>query len=118
MLGPLRSSIALAAVLFLALISAPGCGAKTGLLLPDVAIDVVTDAYYRDVRDVSDVTDVTADVPKVCVPGTFKLEPRHAEVMFLIDRSNSMNLTLDGMDRMPGAVDSRWRVLNSVLQRT
>lgn len=68
---------------------AAGCGAKTGLRLPDVAPEAA-----------------------VCVPGTYALVRRSADVVFVIDRSTSMEWGLEG-----GAMGrpSRWEVLRSVL---
>lgn len=100
-----------------------GCGAKTGLRVPDV--EVLEDATIdrpdtidvADVRDVPDTFDVP-DVPDVqaCVPGRFDLERRGAEVMFVIDRSNSMAFSLDGAVGVPMA-QQRWTVLNNALAR-
>jgi hypothetical protein len=80
-----------------------GCGAKTGLLVPDV------------IR-LPDVVDVVQDTgPEACVPGQFALARRSAEVLFAIDRSSSMRLTLDGMEVPQGDPRARWRVLRDAL---
>lgn len=100
-----------------------GCGAKTGLRVPDVetppdaTIDAPDVADVRDVPDVPDVIDVQ-DVPdvQVCIPGRFDLERRGAEVMFVIDRSNSMAFSLDGAVGVPMA-SQRWTILNNSLAR-
>lgn len=95
-----RALSALAASLTLA-----SCGAKTGLLVPDVA--TTPDA----VVDVLDVTDVT-DVPRIrgCVPGRFDLAARAAEVLLVLDRSGSMAQGLDG-----SRTASKWRLLRDAL---
>lgn len=76
-----------------------GCGAKTGLKIPDAG----------------------PDGPLECVPGRFDLERRGAEVLFVIDRSGSMELALDGSDVTDG-VPSRWELfvdaLRTALPRT
>jgi hypothetical protein len=73
-----------------------GCGAKTGLRVPDVVT-------------VPDVTDVT-----MCMPGRFTLEPRSTQILFLIDRSNSMNEGLDGRPDVPRPL-WRWTALRNAL---
>lgn len=109
------SRLAYLALVGLGATASVGCGAKTGLRVWDFPRDSSIDAL--DAADVVDVQDVP-DVPEACVPGMFTLERRGAEVMFVIDRSNSMALTLDGMSLMNGGDDprSRWRVLQSALR--
>lgn len=111
-----------------------GCGAKTGLLVPDSTPDVLEDAMdVRDVADVSDVVDASdamdamdvrdvidvvdvqdvqdvPDAPLVCIPGRFDLVRTSAEIMFVIDRSGSMAFALDGGRAFPG-FPARWTVL-------
>jgi hypothetical protein len=89
-------------------ILAGGCGAKTGLLVPDVTLpeDVV------DVVDVQDVRDVR-DVPR-CLPGSFDLISRGAEIMLVIDRSGSMNQSLAGGGGGGGGT-SKWRTMRNAL---
>ena len=97
-----------------------GCGAKTGLRVPDAEPleDATVDA--QDVLDAQDIVDVpdVPDVPdvQVCVPGRFDLERRGAEVMFVIDRSNSMAFSLDGAVGVPIA-QQRWPILSNSLAR-
>ncbi len=62
------------------------CGAKTGLLVPDITqppLDAVTmdDAFVRF---------------DACVAGRFDMVRRHAQIMFVIDRSGSMEAPLPG----------------------
>ncbi len=105
------------------LVGVTGCGAKTGLRVPDVMppqdVTVVDAMDVVDVVDAVDVVDV-ANEPEVfqCVPGRFNLERRGAEIMFVIDRSNSMAFTLDGRPGpMPGE-QNRWQVLRDAFAQT
>ncbi|MEI8256468.1 MAG: vWA domain-containing protein, partial [Deltaproteobacteria bacterium] len=88
----------LSAVLSVAFVSLAGCGAKTGLLVPDIAPDHI---------DATDAPDL------VCLPDLIPLTRRTADVMFLIDRSNSMRADISGQDLPP----SRWNVLEGALSR-
>ncbi|MDP3274349.1 MAG: vWA domain-containing protein [Deltaproteobacteria bacterium] len=102
----------------LGLVVSAGCGAKTGLLVPIFPSDAtVVDADAMDAVDVPDVQDVTSEPEvQVCVPGRFPLDPRGAEVMIVVDRSNSMAFSLDG-NTMPVGEPSRWQVLRDALDR-
>jgi hypothetical protein len=102
----LRGALALCALA--ASLALPCCGARTGLLVPDVA--TTPDA----VVDVVDVTDVT-EVPRVrgCVPGRFDLAARAADVLLVLDRSGSMAQGLDG-----SRTNSKWRQLRDALAAT
>ena len=89
-----------------------GCGAKTGLLIPDADLpfDAGMDAG----------TDAGIDAP-ICMPQPIALSRRGAQVMFVLDRSNSMDDTLQGDDREPDDPrPSRWdevgRALSDVLR--
>ncbi len=102
--GPHRARLACA----LLAVAAAGCGAKTGLLVPDV------ESPHDATLDVTDVTDVT-DVPRVrgCVPGHFTLASREADALLVIDRSGSM---AQGLDGRRGA--SKWTLLRAALAST
>jgi len=93
-------SLAFASVLLLL-----GCGAKTGLKIPDAgdAPDAGMDAGYDSGVDAA-----------ACFPEPVALERRGAQVMFVVDRSNSMNDTLDGQDPIPGE-PTRWNILGDTL---
>jgi hypothetical protein len=75
---------------------AVACGAKTGLLLPDVA-------------SAPDATDVVT-LPDVCVERRLPIERFSAEVILVIDRSGSM------IERTPSGM-TRWRALVTALER-
>ena len=83
---------------------AVGCGAKTGLLLPDA--DATVDA---------EVFDAPLDVPPdVCVPDRVGIELRRGQVIFVIDRSWSMSWNLEGGEARPGE-RTRWDLLRDAL---
>ena len=83
--------------LFFAVLATAGCGAKTGLLVPDVLS--FPDADVPDVPDVLDAPDAPeATVPR-CRPGTFPLTERAADILLVLDRSGSMNRPLNEIGR-------------------
>jgi hypothetical protein len=87
------------------------CGAKTGLRIDhfDSSVDAPIDAGL----DAPDAIDAP-DAPLSCVPGHFTLVRGSVEVMFVIDRSGSMALNLDGTMSPP----RRWDVLHDALAAT
>ena len=94
----------------LSLIATTACGAKTGLLVPDIGPDV------SDAMDVADSPDII-DVPPIfesCVPGLFDFRRQTADVLFVIDRSGSMAWNLAGQTVPP----SRWSLLQNALNAT
>jgi len=91
----------LAALLSMALL-ASGCGAKTGLLVPD--------AYTPpDAVDVLDVPDVP-DGADACLSQPLPIERFAAEVILVIDRSGSMG------ERTRSGV-TRWQAITTALSR-
>lgn len=88
-------------VAFFALLLA-GCGAKTGLFIPDAS------------RNPDGGTDAGMDAG-MCVPRPLALNRRGAEILFVVDRSNSMKDTLDGRDPLPGEL-ARWDLLAQTLE--
>lgn len=84
------------------------CGAKTGLLVPDadVPMDAPPDAF--------EPMDAGPDT-NVCVPDGLSLIRRGAQVLFVIDRSNSMAGTLQGEEPGPGE-QSRWELVAVALE--
>lgn len=99
---------ALATALVLAA-SLSGCGAKTGLLVPDASLpdDAPDVSDALDVIDVSDAPDVS-DVSDACAARTLPLERFSAEVIFVIDRSGSMG------ERTPSGI-TRWSAVTMAL---
>jgi predicted small lipoprotein YifL len=96
-------SVAVASLLAMA-----GCGAKTGLLIPDASMD----AAVPDSPDAPDAPD-SPDAP-MCMPGRFPLAPDSAELMLVLDRSGSMRQTIEGLPDQP--VDQwRWTILSTSL---
>lgn len=84
-----------------------GCGAKTGLEVPDVDQDASMDVQARDVPFVRF---------DACVPGRFDLLRRQAEVTFVIDRSGSMRQPLEAAVGDAGSGGSRWFMLRDALR--
>lgn len=77
------------------------CGAKTGLFIPDAS------------REPDAGTDAGMDAG-MCMPRPIALSRRGAQIMFVIDRSNSMQDTLDGREPEPGEL-RRWDLLARTL---
>lgn len=99
-----------APLLTLAAALALGCGAKTGLLVPDV----LSAPDAADVLDAPDVPDAV-DVPDVCQPQPLPIERFAAEVIFVIDRSGSMaERTRTGLTRWQAVTTALSRVLPAV----
>ncbi|MEZ4389617.1 MAG: vWA domain-containing protein [Polyangiales bacterium] len=84
-----------AALLTLAL----GCGARTGLPIPDASLDAPTEDVF-----------VRFDA---CVAGRFGMIRRSARLLFVIDRSGSMLQPLE-----MGAMTSRWQATVDALRET
>lgn len=84
-----------------------GCGAKTGLLLPDVPTDVPEDG--RDVADAADVFDAP-DRPDACTAPIQPVERLVVESIFVIDRSGSM------LETTPSGL-TRWTALTRAMER-
>lgn len=93
------------AIAFTAAAGANGCGARTGLTIPDY--DAGPDAPMDAGTD-------APDAPLVCMPGEFPILPTSADVVFTIDRSGSMRLTIDGLEDMPPDT-WRWAILRDAL---
>jgi von Willebrand factor type A domain len=85
-----------------------GCGAKTGLLVPDVELRDATEVV--DALDAPDVVDApdAFDAPDVCAPRSLPFERLSAEVIFAIDRSGSMG------ERTPSGI-TRWSAVTTAL---
>lgn len=79
-----------------------GCGAKTGLEIPEYEMDAA-------------VVPVDGGVDTgVCMPARVPLEPETAELMLVIDRSASMRLTIQGEPDQPVSI-WRWTILSGAM---
>jgi hypothetical protein len=78
------------------------CGAKTGLRIPtyDATVDAPNDAG----------TDVL-----ICIPDRGPVTPETAELVLVLDRSNSMAFTLDGTQGQPQD-QWRWTIMQNALE--
>jgi len=110
--------------LMLALVLASGCGARTGLEIPEFSMDagLGRDTETRDVSDRSDVP-VFLDVPDVpdvapdvtaCPPMPVVLVRTDVETVFLIDGSGSMGTTWEGLPG-GGGLPTRWEIVRDTL---
>lgn len=93
----------------LGLVVATSCGTRTGLFVEDMpSMDGGRDGAAATSRDAAGDAPPDA-VP--CVPGRFDLTLARAQLMFVIDRSGSMDFALDRDEEpAPGQV-SRWKAL-------
>jgi predicted small lipoprotein YifL len=83
-----------------AVLSLVGCGAKTGLDVPDAAIDAAVDASRpRDAGPPRECIEVPPDEERVLASLTLPASLRVADVMFVIDSSASMRDEIDGVRR-------------------
>ena len=100
----------------LALSGVAGCGAKTGLRIPELDAGMRMDAAVDAGRDtgIDAPIDAGQDALPPCVPGMFELAPARADVVFTIDRSGSMALSIDG-DEMPPPRQTRWFLLRQAM---
>ena len=87
------------------------CGAKTGLFVPDVAVDAGDGEAALD----ADVATMDTPAPR-CIVGQFALLPRAASVVLVLDRSGSMADGINGMRAAPS--NSKWQLLGDALALT
>lgn len=116
------------AVVFTVLATIASCGSRTGLFGPDLSElidadidlpDATVDAR-RDAR-ADAPTDAPIDVidePVGCIPGKFTFTLATPQLMFVLDRSGSMNFLLNTNVEAPPGQPSRWTVLASSLSQT
>ncbi len=104
--GPRSAALLAAVAIGLGVLS---CGSRTGLFGPGVDDGVVAPPVVDGGRDAS----LDGAVP--CVPGRFDFELALTQLMFVIDRSGSMDFSLDGeINGNP----SRWTLLRGALEQT
>lgn len=89
---------------------ATGCGAKTGLLIPDA--DTSTDAGMDAGVDAGTPPDAGFDA--ACPDLPVSLERSEVETVLLIDRSGSMSLSWEGLPGGTG-LPSRWEIVRDTL---
>jgi hypothetical protein len=89
-----------------------GCGSRTGLF----ADEFLGSSAVPGTKDGSVATDAGTDGPKplACTPGSFALGRATAQVVFVLDRSGSMQFTLQGDTPSP-LNRSRWQTLQGAL---
>jgi hypothetical protein len=80
-----------------------GCGAKTGLLIPDA-----------EVREDADVDPDVEPDEDVCIPEIVQIDRRRSQILFVIDRSSSMLWSIDESFPEPGE-PTRWELLRNAL---
>lgn len=93
----------------LALLAIASCGSRTGLFGPD-GQGLLSDGGLAD-----GAPDIDGTVP--CVPGRFDLELATAQLMFVVDRSGSMDFELT-RDIVAPPGRSRWELLRNALEDT
>jgi predicted small lipoprotein YifL len=95
--------------LFAIALALASCGAKTGLLIPDASQlpDGGMDAGRDAGPDASDA--------QICRPDPVALERRGAQILFVVDRSNSMRASIEGEENAPVG-RRRWDVLALALE--
>jgi hypothetical protein len=119
------------AVVSALLVGMASCGSRTGLFLPELSTipDATRDADVTNVRDaraeadaLPDVRDATIDAiddgPLPCVSGTFTLNLASPQLMFVMDRSGSMEFALDSTGPPAAGQPTRWTVLRDALGQT
>jgi hypothetical protein len=93
-----------------ALVLLSACGAKSPLEVE--AFDVDASIAMDGGRDAG--LDAGPDAGLVCVPGEVALQASELDVVFVIDRSGSMDLAYDGDPTFPGE-PTRWEILESAM---
>ncbi len=110
------------AVAFTALAAIASCGSRTGLFGPeDTGLNVQAPDPFDGGRDARSVRDAIPDVieePLGCIPGTFTFALATPQLMFVLDRSGSMEFQLTSNTPSTPSQPSRWSVLASSLGQT
>jgi hypothetical protein len=106
----MRPALRLPVLVFLA--AATGCGSRTELFLGDVTGTGATpDASVTDASAPNDAGDDADAASVACTPGTFPLSTAIPAIMFVLDRSGSM-------DDKFGQDGTRWQTLTNALSST
>ncbi len=103
------------------------CGSRTGLFGPD--FDALTDGGDIDLRDARVDRDAQIDAPidapidvieepVGCIPGTFTFSLAIPQLMFVLDRSGSMDFGLSSNTPPTVGQPSRWSALEAALSQT
>ncbi len=97
-----------------ALVVAASCGSRTGLFAGDETEgDASTSGFEASIPDAP--TDGKEEAAVPCVPGRFDLDRGFAQLVFVIDRSGSMDFAL-GADAEPAPGEpTRWQALRAAL---
>jgi hypothetical protein len=116
------------ALVFTVLAAVASCGSRTGLFGPEPILDAAIDNDVPDAR-----TDASADVridapndatidaieePLGCIPGNFTFTLATPQLMFVLDRSGSMDFELTSNAPAPAGQPSRWTALQAALAQT
>jgi hypothetical protein len=89
------------------LVAAAACGSRTGLFTP-------TDGYEISIDGGGGLP---FDAAVGCTPGNFSFQLALTQLMFALDRSGSMQFTLDGAQGAPRS-EWRWTILRNSLAQT
>jgi von Willebrand factor type A domain len=97
-------------------ILAASCGSRTGLFVegPGSSGGVGTGSGDGSL----DVTPDVIEEPTPCIPGTFTFQLATAQLMFVLDRSGSMDFSLTSDVTPPPGTPSRWTTLRDALFQT
>lgn len=96
--------------------AAVSCGSRTGLFGPEPDLDASpgTGLFAEAGAD----ADAALDAPLACVPGTFAFQLATPQIMFVLDRSGSMEFSLTRDVVPPSGFPTRWTTLRDALAQT
>lgn len=120
--------------MFTVLAAVASCGSRTGLFGPEPPIDAAIEGDTPDAkpdaaRDARAEAEAEADAPFDaaidvieepigCVPGKFTFSLATPQLMFVLDRSGSMDFSLTANEPAPPGQPSRWSALEASLAQT
>jgi hypothetical protein len=96
-----------------ALVLVASCGSRTGLFVDSAGM--FADAAVGDIASRDAALDAIDDGPLACVPGTFGFAVATPQLMFVLDRSGSMDFALDANEPAQPGRPSRWTALRDAL---